>query len=303
MRKETSLVRPFFKMQQDLLQGFVNQIGIRLGSDEDFSAAESIKTDLKIEDARPVLAIPDHTALDLSPLNAQDFQSVVTLRDDSRRRAGVLVSTPLPEVGRELPLSLQHLGIDYCGPKGGQLSVYLALPNERLAEVGLPWFSGHFVACKHFSINRSGPGKEFPVEFKSTQELEQLGYATDTMLVVHGSPDDLHVTDIEDANLTILVNDRLRAAIRAAKNSPRGRLVRGTLYYAGLAQLVEILKLAEASDPLPAGSIGSTLQKSLARVSKSGKFDWASIDSGEIARLHSVAQARADVLQLAEDAR
>lgn len=303
MRKETSLVRPFFKMQQEALQAFVAQTAIRFGPDEDYSVAESLKTDIKPEDTKLALSLADRTELDLSPLSAEDFQLIIALRDDSRRKACVLFSSSLCDISQEIQLSFVQHGVDYCGPKGGQLSLYLAIPQERQREVGIPWFTGHFVACKHFSINRSGPGKEFPVEFRSSQELERLGYAGDTMVVVHGSPDDLHVDDIEDANLKILVNDRLRAAIRTAKSSPRGKLVRGTLHYSGLVQLVELLKLAEETDALPTTSIGFNLRKSLSKVSKSGKLDWGSINGDEVARIHSLAQARADILQLAEEVR
>lgn len=303
MRKETSLVRPFFKMQQDTLQAYVSQAGIRFGPDGDFTIADSVKTDIKPDDTKLALYLPEQSELNVSPLTPADVRLVVVLRDDSRRKASVLLNAAVPDVVGEQVLPFQQYGVDFSGPKGGQLSLYIAVPEEREREVGLPWFAGHFIACKHFSINKSGPGKEFPVEFKSAQDLERLGYSGDTMVVVHGSPDDLHVEEIDDANIKILVNERLRGAIRTPKTSPRGKLVRGTLHYSGLAQLVELLKLAEDPDPLPLNSIGFLLRKNLSRASKGSKLEWTSIDANEIARMHSLAQSRAEILQLVEEVR
>jgi hypothetical protein len=290
-------------MQQQALQDFLNGFSVRFSVDEEFSFARSMKVDFPVHEARVRFRTPDASTLNVAPLAKEDVFLVAVFRDDSRRISKVVYEVSLQHVQREAEIPINGCGVDWSGPRGGQLSFYLAIKAMRDRLVGLPWFAGQFVACKHISINRSGPGADFPVEFRSGKEFEALGYPSETAIIVSGSPEDLHVADIEDVNIRILVNERLRAAIRSTRRSPRGRLVRSSINAAGVAQLAQLLKQAEEGDELPNPSVGRTLKANLLKALRKDNAFWASFALGDVAMFHALGQARAEMVKVAEEVR
>ncbi len=302
MKIETAVARPFFKLEQAGIDKFMSRIAIRFREEEEFAELNALKVDVPIHEAQVSLKTDPTGLIELiSPLEPLEVHLVVTFRDDTRRSSRVLLDCPLREIVEEIPVEVRNLGIDWLGSRGGLMSIYLAKRSRAEKEVGLPWFVGHVLGIKHFGINRTGPGAEFPVEFRSGAEFAADGFHSETAVAVVASQDDLRDLDIESTNIRIYVNDRLRGVMRSTQRSAKGRLMKAAIHSSALEQLLMVVRAAEGDQSLPEKSVGALLVDNVLKHAKKSRDYWRGIDPSDAGKLSGLSQAYCSSVKSMED--
>lgn len=251
MRTESVTVRPFFELPQDVDEHFA-LTGVRFSEEEDYQSEPSLKVDIAPYEARLMVKLAEELLDVLARWNDRDdWRLTVVLADETKRRSAALASLgigDLPASG-EVAIPTSNLNISWMGRKGGTLSLFLSLGRDRAGKIGLPHRLGHVAAMKHFGINKSGPGAEFPVNFLSANDFKERGFPGHSTVLVLGDPGGMNDEKADEMGIFIAINDRLRAAFAHARRSRRANVLQDDIRSQAVAQLLLLAKGLEGLEP------------------------------------------------------
>jgi hypothetical protein len=268
MRTESVTVRPFFNVPLTIACSLADA-GIRFVPDEEFQIEPAVKVALEVHETELQIQLPSRSLevmkeFELSPR----LQLDCVLADETRRISRLLGSVALKDVSQTGILSIptQNVAIGWNGRKGGCLSVFLALSEEGEAVVGLPHRYGQILSMKHFSINKSAPGSEFPVEFWAAERFEKEGFNRKASAVVIGDPEALTEMSSDDVTIQIGINEKLRSAFAHARRSRRANVLQDSV---GSLVVTQLLMMAKTVEVLDEKTVGHRMVKQV--LAASGK--------------------------------
>lgn len=265
MRTESITCRPYFGIPTELTEYF-EYLSVRFDPDEDYDDGRSVKVGIPTFDATLELQFDRSLQNILLGIDRpEDWTLTVVLADETKRESKVLSQAKVTDLDTDgvLHVPTKNLSISWSGRDGATLSIYLALNTNRKLINGMPNKYGEIAAMKHFSINRSGPGAEYQVEFWSDNEMIARGFPSGTTVAVSGVPDDLREENAEELNISFAINDRLRSAFATSRRSRKFNLIQDTVKSHALAQLV---LMARDAGELSASSVGYKLLKKIGIV-------------------------------------
>jgi hypothetical protein len=260
MRTESTTVRPFYGLPHEVEEAF-QLVALRFSEDEEFQSERSLKVGLEPHESQLAVLFDETAVAKLKEWHdLPNWDVVVCLADESRRLSNLLCTVAATTVTNTPILSVptRNLNVSWSGRKGGTLSLYMTLQRDRSSSPGLPRSHGHIAAMKHFSINRTGPGSEFPVDFWSAEQITEAGFPAESTVLVVGDADGLSESEPEEMQLRIVINDRLRAAFAHDRRSKRANVLQDTVRTQAVTQL---LLLAKEFDEFEDDSVGAQLVK------------------------------------------
>lgn len=294
MRTETVTVRPFF----DLSSAIADLVGkcvlvVEVGGERSRYPEKSIE--ISLDPSEVTLSVEFDENLLGNVLDAQEsgaWRLAAILTDDTRRRSDLLKDVELRVAAPSFAIGRPQSKASWSGRNGGVLSILVYFGERAEPRPGRPFRRGHVLAAKHFSINKSPIGVDFPVRFVSPKSLRELGYPEDTVVVVRGSAEQLWAEKVEDTDLQILVHERMRPAFHAARVTKRQRQIVESVKFLALLQLAEMARSVEGV--VEAGTLAYRLREKLSSAGEHGRL---SLDRLRTDELFAIVQSKSDLLR------